>query len=265
MGTGTAMGTGSGVGGDNPLRIGDESLRIADCRWWIESGRSCRTTPTLPIRNPQSAIRNRFPIRNLLLAAAIAACGTAAPVAQGPAPAPTGIRPGDVVKVEVWREPDYTREYLVDTRGAINLPQLGLLRVAGKSPDWLSDTITAGYRRVLANPTITVTVLMRVTVTGEVGHSGVFPVDPTTSVGELLALAGGPTPLGNRNKVQLVRNGRVIVTSLDAGTVLQRSPVQSGDQLIVPRRGWMARNGQYFINGAISVASAVTVALLVRR
>jgi polysaccharide export outer membrane protein len=197
--------------------------------------------------------------------AALAACSSSPPVTQNPAPAPTGIRPGDVVKVDVWREPDYTREYLVDPRGTVNLPQLGLLRVAGKSPDWLSDTITAGYRRVLANPTITVTVGLRVTVSGEVGRPGLLTVDPTTTVGDLLALAGGPTPLGNRNKIQLVRNGRVIVTSLDAGTVLQRSPVQSGDQLIVPRRGWMARNGQYFINGAISVASAVTVALLVRR
>ena len=211
----------------------------------------------LKFRIPQSAFR----ISILLLSA----CSSPPPVTQNPAPAPTGIRPGDVVRVEVWREADYTHEYLVDTRGTINLPQLGLMRVAGRTPDWLTDTITAGYRRVLANPTITVTVLMRVMVTGEVGHSGVFPVDPTTSVGELLALAGGPTPLGNRHKIQLVRSGRVIVTSLDAGTVLQRSPVQSGDQLFVPRRGWMARNGQYFINGAISVASAVTVALLVRR
>jgi polysaccharide export outer membrane protein len=211
----------------------------------------------LKLRIPHS----QFPILLCLWSA----CSTTPPPAQSPAPAPTGIRPGDVVKVDVWREPDYTREYLVDTRGAINLPQLGLLRVGGRSPDWLSDTITAGYRRVLANPSITVTVMMRVTVTGEVGHPGVFPVDPTTSVGELLALAGGPTPLGNRHKIQLIRGGRVIVSSLDAGTVLQRSPVQSGDQLFVPRRGWMARNGQYFINGAISVASAVTVALIVRR
>lgn len=195
----------------------------------------------------------------------LSACSSPPPVAQNPTPAPAGIRPGDVVKVDVWREPDYTRDYLVDTRGAINLPQLGLLRVAGRTPDWLSDTITAGYRRVLANPTITVIVTMRVTVTGEVGHPGVFTVDPTTTVGDLLAVAGGPTPLGNRNKIQLVRNGRVIVTSLAAGTVLQRSPVQSGDQLFVPQRGWMARNGHFFINGAISLVSAVTVALLVRR
>src|SRR5512143_245192 len=233
-------------------------MRNGECGMRNDTMRSRRVLDhQLPFRIPHSA----FPILFCLWSA----CSSSPPVTQNPAPAPTGIRPGDVVKVEVWREPDYTREYLVDTRGAINLPQLGLLRVAGKSPDWLSDTITAGYRRVLANPTITVTVGLRVTVSGEVGRPGLLTVDPTTTVGDLLALAGGPTPLGNRNKVQLVRNGRVIVTSLDAGTVLQRSPVQSGDQLIVPRRGWMARNGQYFINGAISVASAVTVALLVRR
>ena len=250
---GTGPGTGRGVGGARPLRIADCGLRIGN-----ERSRPLHGLP-LTFRHPQSTIRN------LLLALTISACATAPSTTQDPAPAPPGIRPGDVVKVDVWREPDYTREYVVDTRGAVNLPQLGLLRVAGRTPEWLSDSITAGYRRVLANPSITVTVLMRVTVTGEVGHPGVFPVDPTTTVGELLAIAGGPTPLGNRHKIQLVRSGRIVVTSLDVGTVLQRSPVQSGDQLFVPRRGWMARNGQYFINGAISLVSAVTVALLVRR
>jgi protein involved in polysaccharide export with SLBB domain len=84
-------------------------------------------------------------------------------------------------------------------------------------------------------------------------------------VGDLISQAGGLTPLANRNKIQLLRNGRVIVAALGPGTPLQRSPVQSGDQVYVPQRGWMARNGHYFITGAISVASAVTVALLVRR
>jgi len=195
----------------------------------------------------------------------LTACASPAPPAQDPAPAASGVHPGDVIHVAVWREPDYSGDYLVDSRGRVVLPQLGTITVAGRTPEWLTDSLTAAYRKVLANPSITITVMMRVIVSGEVGRPGAFQVDPTTTIGDLIALAGSPTPNANRDKIQLLRNGRVIVSSLGPGTVLQRSPVQSGDQVFVPQRGWMARNGHYFLTGAISVATAVTVALLVRR
>jgi polysaccharide export outer membrane protein len=201
-----------------------------------------------------------FPILFLL-----AACSSPPPAIQNLAPASIGVHPGDVVRIAVWREPDYSGEFQVDARGRVTLPQLGTMTVAGRSPEWLSDSLTAAYRKFLANPSITVNVVMRVTVMGEVARPGFVPADATMTVGDLISQAGGLTPLASRNKIQLLRNGRVIVAALGPGTPLQRSPVQSGDQVYVPQRGWMARNGHYFITGAISVASAVTVALLVRR
>ena len=203
--------------------------------------------------------------RPLLVALALAACASPAPVTQDPSPAPSGIRPGDVVKIVVWREPDYTGEFPVDARGRVILPQLGTMTVVGRPTEWLSDSLTKAYRQFLANPSITITVLMRVTVSGEVSRPGFVAADRTMAVGDLISLAGGTTPLANRNKIQLLRGGRVIVSGLGPGTVLQRTQVQSGDEVFVPQRGWFSRNGQYFLVGAISVASAVTAAILVRR
>jgi polysaccharide biosynthesis/export protein len=199
----------------------------------------------------------------------VAACATApTPVqnpAAAPAPAVSRVHPGDVVRMAVWREPDYTGEYPVDARGRVTLPQLGTMLVTGRTTEWLADSLTATYKRVLNNPSVTVVVLMRMTVMGEVGRPGFVQADATMSVSDLISQAGGLTPLANRDKIQLLRDGRVLIASLGPGTVLQRTPVQSGDQVYVPQRGWMARNGHYFLNGIISVASAVTVALLVRR
>jgi protein involved in polysaccharide export with SLBB domain len=197
--------------------------------------------------------------------ATLAACGTTPSPTQDPSPAPSGIRPGDVVKIVVWREPDYTGEFPVDARGRVVLPQLGTMMVAGRPTEWLSDSLTTAYRKFLANPSITIAVLMRVTVSGEVGKPGSVLADRTMTVGDLISQAGGLTPQANRNKIELLRNGRVVGSGLGPGTLLQRSPVQSGDQVFVPQRGWFSRNGQYFLVGAISVASAVTAAILVRR
>ncbi len=196
---------------------------------------------------------------------AAGACSTAAPPVQNPSPAAAGVRPGDVVSVRVWREPDYSGDFPVDARGRVTLPVIGELAVQGRSAETLSDSLKAAFRRYLNNPSIDINVQRRIAVLGEVNKPGLVLADATISVGELIALAGGVTQLGNARKIQLVRNNQVIISALGPGTVLQRSPVQSGDQIFVPQRSWLSRNGQVFIYGAISLTGSIIVALIVRR
>lgn len=165
----------------------------------------------------------------------------------------------------VWRELDYSGDFPVDARGLVVLPNLGPVGARGKTAQALSDSITRAYQKFLNNPSIQVTVLRRVAVSGEVAKPGLYPADATITIGELIALAGGVTPNGNQKKIELVRDGRVITSGLGPGTVLQNSPVQSGDQVFVPQRSWMSRNGGIFLAGAVSVTTAVIVAILVRR
>ncbi len=193
----------------------------------------------------------------------------AAPLAaqQTPAPAPApdpvavtaGVRPGDVIRVWIWREQDYSGEFPVDARGTAVLPLLGEVRVPGKTAEQLSDTLHDAYRKYLKNPSIQVTVLRRVSVQGEVVKPGLYPADATITVGDLVSLAGGVTQNANRDKIRLVRDGKVIVSGLGPGTVLQRSPVQSGDEVYVPQKGWLARNGSVFLYGGVSAAAALAV------
>src|SRR5262249_11360381 len=160
-----------------------------------------------------------------ILALLLAACASPAPQPQDPVPATVGVRPGDVITVKVWREPDYTGEWSVDARGRVVLPVLGEIAVQGRSAESLSGTLEAAYRRYLNNPPIEINVLRRIPVQGEVGKPGLYPADATVSVGELIALAGGVTQLGDRHKIQLLRNNQIIISSLGPSMVLQRSPV----------------------------------------
>jgi polysaccharide export outer membrane protein len=185
---------------------------------------------------------------------------SAAPLsAQKTALPGAGVRPGDVVRVWIWREQDYSGEFPVDARGTVVLPLLGEIVAPGRTAEQLADTLRQAYRKYLNNPSIQVTVLRRVSVQGEVVKPGLYPADATITVGDLVSLAGGVTPNANRDKIRLVRDGRVIVSGLGPGTVLQRSPVQSGDEVFVPQKGWLARNGSVLLLGGVSVAGALAV------
>jgi len=171
----------------------------------------------------------------------------------------SGVRPGDVIRVWIWREQDYSGEFPVDARGRAVLPLLGEVATPGKTAEQLSDTLRDAYRRYLNNPSIQVTVLRRVAVQGEVVKPGLYPADATITVGDLISLAGGVTANGNQTKIQLVRGGNVIVSGLGPGTVLQRSPVQPGDEVFVPQKSWLARNSGTLLWGAVTAAAALTV------
>ena len=204
--------------------------------------------------------------RILLLMFAAGACSTAAPTAQTPTPtAGAGVRPGDVISVKVWREPDYSGDFSVDARGRVTLPVLGETVVQGRSAEAVSESLKTAFRRYLTNPSIEINVQRRIAVLGEVARPGLILADATISIGELIALAGGVTQFGNQRKIQLLRNNQVVISALGPGTVLQRSPVQSGDQIFVPQRSWLSRNGQIFIYSAVSITGSIIVALVVRR
>jgi len=61
-------------------------------------------------------------------------------------------------------------------------------------------------------------------------------------VQDALALAGGPSPEGMRDRVELVRGGTRLVQRLGVGTAIDQTALESGDQLFVPQRSWIARN-----------------------
>ncbi len=211
----------------------------------------------------------RTAVKTCALLLLLACPATRVPAQTSTAPDPlatgAGVRPGDVIVIKVWREPDYSGEFQVDARGRVVLPRLGEIYVRGRNTETLRDSLRTAYRVYLNNPSIEINVLKRIAVSGEVGRPALYPVDATISVGDLILLAGGVTPAGNKKKIQLIRNGQVIVSGLGPGTVLQNSPVQSGDQIFVPQRSWMSRNGGVFLYAGVTVATSVLVAVLVRR
>ncbi|MGH7542726.1 MAG: polysaccharide biosynthesis/export family protein [Gemmatimonadota bacterium] len=169
------------------------------------------------------------------------------------------LKPGDVVRISLSREPDMSGDYPVDELGNVGLPLVGMKQVTGVPVDVLRRDIVAAYEEQLQNQTIQVVFLRRVRVLGEVRNPGLYHVDPTMSVVDAVALAGGPTAGGTLEDVRIVRGGAEFEMDLTQPVSEQ---VESGDQIVVRDRGWWSRNGRYVIGVSIPfVALAVREAI----
>jgi protein involved in polysaccharide export with SLBB domain len=173
------------------------------------------------------------------------------------------LRPGDVIKLTVWREPEWSGEFPVNEAGVATLPRLGAINVTGLTPDSLRRFVMNSLGVFLKNPSIEITPLRRIQVLGAVRTPGLYPVPPTVTVGDVVALAGGATPEGKADQVVLRREGKDVRVKLESQTRLADTPIRTGDQLYVPQRSWISRNGGLFAAG-ISAATTLIVALIVR-
>jgi protein involved in polysaccharide export with SLBB domain len=183
-----------------------------------------------------------------------AANGAAAPEAV--------LRPGDIVRLNIWREESLSGEFPVAQDGSVVLPRIGRWDVTTEPPDVLRDRMLEHFQKYLRNPSIEITFLRRITVTGAVRDPGVKHVDPTMTVAEALGMAGGTTPDGATDRVVLMRGDEEIQTVTDRMRIAD-TPLRSGDQLYVPERRWSSRN-QGVVAAVVSGMISLAVALIVR-
>lgn len=172
------------------------------------------------------------------------------------------LRPGDRVRLKVWREPDLSGEFEVDEDGIVVFPKVGRLDVQKISTDSLKALLVARYAESLRSPSVEVTVLRKLNVLGAVKNPGLYYVDPTTTVADALALAGGVSPNGKQNSFELLRDGKRLPVELSRDSRLADSPLQSGDQLRVPERGWVARNPAVVVSAGVTAAALIVAALI---
>lgn len=210
-------------------------------------------------------LRRRGTVAVLFLAVLWSATACAPTRVPGPMPV-RGVnpvlRPGDLVRLGIWREPDLSGDFPVDEDDTVVFPKIGSLAVGALSTDSVKSLLLSRYSADLRDPSITVTFLRRVNVLGEVKNPGLYHVDPTMTVADVLALAGGITPDGNPGRVELIRHGQQLAVGLTQDSRVSDSPLRSGDQLRVPRRSWLSRNTS--VVAAAITATAILVASVIR-
>jgi polysaccharide biosynthesis/export protein len=177
-------------------------------------------------------------------AAPAAAPAAAPPTFAAPATSPGYvIGRGDVLKINVWKEPDLTLEATVRLDGMITVPLVGDVQAAGRVPSQLATALVAGLARFVENPRVTVGVekaySARIYVVGEAVRPGEFPLAGGMTVLKALALAGGFKEFAKREDIIIVREDRSVIQFnyrrvAEGKDVAQNVLLAPGDTIIVP-------------------------------
>ena len=187
-------------------------------------------------------------LRRVACALAIAlVCAPLTLAAQATTPEPHAVtdvivRPGDLIRVKLWPEQQYSGDYQVETTGIVAIPLLGEIPVAGQPLEAVRDTIRNRYRALTTNGVAIVSLQFRVSVLGEVGHPGLFAVDATQTVFDALSQAGGAGSRADLSHIRLLRNDHVIVLNgteaMETGSPMLGVLLESGDRIIVPQKAY---------------------------
>lgn len=161
---------------------------------------------------------------------------------------PYRIGAGDVLAVDVWREPEASSASVpVRPDGKISLPIIGEFQAAGTTPRDLEAALTAKYGEYLRAAKVVITVKevnsQKVYVIGEVKKEGPIRVSGPVTVLQALAEAGGMTDYAKRKKIYVLRDdqSRQAILRFDYDAVLhgkkmdQNIVLTPGDTVVVPR------------------------------
>jgi protein involved in polysaccharide export with SLBB domain len=207
-------------------------------------------------------LRAWTPIAVFLIALASSTAGAQQRAAEPSAPAAAALRPGDRLRVQIFREPELSREYQVPVDGVVDFPIVGGVNVVRVTTDSLTSELRARYAVSLRDPSIEVTPLRRVRVFGAVRNPGYYHADPTVTVAGAILLAGGITSEGTAARVQLLRSGQRRTLARTGGAFRTDLPVASGDEISVPERSWVSRNTALL--ASVVTGLALVVAAVVR-
>jgi polysaccharide export outer membrane protein len=186
------------------------------------------------------------------------------------------LGPGDSVSIQVFGQADPANAHVGDD-GTISVPLVGSVQVAGISPIEAAARVAKALKDggYFVDPQVTIVVTQArnqlVSVVGEVQNAGRYPINPRTSIVDLLAQAGGLKESasevgyvlrsgdnGHTSRYPVGLNGLTeIKDTLAMPTLL------GGDTLVVPRVeniyviGEVTTPGTYHLEPGMTVVQAI--------
>lgn len=156
------------------------------------------------------------------------------------------IGPQDVLRIDVWKEPDISRTIPVRPDGKISLPLLNDVQAAGLTSMELAGVIREGLTKYITNPQVTVTVSeinsRRVYCTGEVLKPGALSLLPNMTALQAISSCGGFTQFARIKGIYILRveNRKQVQHPFNYKDVVKgKRPednivLQPGDVIVVP-------------------------------
>lgn len=183
------------------------------------------------------------------------------------------IGPGDVLRINVYQNPDLTLETRINESGSISYPLLGNIKLGGQSIGQAEKIIADGLLKgnFLKQPQVSLQLLQvrgnQASVLGMVTRPGRYPIEVTgMRLSELLATAGGIAPTGSDLLTLTgMRAGKQFRKQIDIGQLLSSGNIDddpvisNGDSVYVDRMPMVYVYGQVQRPGSMRVERGMTV------
>jgi polysaccharide biosynthesis/export protein len=191
------------------------------------------------------------------------------------------FNPGDVLEITVQPQQGYDRTLTIQPDGKMVFPVIGELVAAGMTVQQLTERLQQGLAAELKRPRVTVSLkeaskgaAPRVSVLGAVRNPGAFELKDRSTLAELLATAGGPTPIADLRRITITRadGAKKLLADLSGaartGEVGENVVLEPGDLIIVPDGppptvlvlGEVAKPGSYELQGEMRLMDALSQA-----
>ena len=130
---------------------------------------------------------------------------------------------GDVIQLNIFREPDLTTQATIARDGTVQLPLIREVQLAGMSIRQARETLRTLYdTSYLVDPQIFLNVIKyaqrKFTIMGQVARPGSYELQGGERIDllEAVGLAGGFTRIANRGRVIIQRREGEVVTAIKA-------------------------------------------------
>ena len=171
---------------------------------------------------------------------------TFAPLDRVPVTPDYLIGPGDELLIRVWGQVDVNYRAVVDRNGAIYVPRIGAISVAGTRYDQIHSVVQEAIARVFKNFELNVTMgqlrSIQVFVVGQIRRPGSYTVSSLSTLVNALFASGGPSKRGSMRRIVLKRQGKEVTTFdlydlLANGDKSKDAQLLPGDVIYVPPVG----------------------------
>jgi polysaccharide export outer membrane protein len=154
------------------------------------------------------------------------------------------IGPQDILRIDVWKEPEISRSVPVRPDGKISLPLLNDIQAAGLTSMELAANIRDGLTKYITSPQVTVIVTdinsRRVYCNGEVMKPGAMSLLPGMTALQAISSCGGFTQFARIKGTYILRteDGKQVQHPFNYKDVVKgKTPdvqLQPGDIIVVP-------------------------------
>jgi polysaccharide export outer membrane protein len=164
------------------------------------------------------------------------------PIADLPVPLDYIVGPGDELSIQLFGKENERYLLTVGRDGAIDMPKLGPISVAGSSFKQVKEDLALRIKKQIIGAEVSIGMgqlrLMQIYILGDAAHPGAYNLSSLATVSQALIVAGGIAETGSLRKIE-VRRGNRSVAIIDLYDLLIRGDLsndvrlQSGDAVFV--------------------------------